>query len=98
MTAIIYLILALIILSGIIYILFQSNRKKKKEITKLGDKVVELIATVADRDHIIKGIQEVNRDTAEKKKKIHTGDDNIDFNNSLDILQNLSAYDRTGKD
>ena len=98
MTTIIYLILALLTMGGIIYFLFQSNRKKKKEITMLGDTVVELMADKLKLQHVIKGIQEINRETAGKKNKIHTGNDNTNFNNSLDILSDLSAYDRTGKD
>ena len=94
----IYLILALVVMAGVVYFLFQSNRKKKAEISKLGTRVVELSAETVKLNHLIHGIQEVNRETTEKKKKIRTGTNSDKFNNSLDILSELPAKSGAGKD
>ncbi len=94
----IYLILALVIMSGGIYFLFQSNRKKGKEISSLEDENFGLLTTIEDRDHIIHRMEEVNLETAEKKKKIHTGTDSDKFNNSIDILSDHDADSPAGKD
>ena len=94
----IYLIIALVIMAGVVYFLFKSNRNKKALITTLDDKNMELMDTIIQRNHIIKRMEEVNRETTKKKKKIHIGTDDDKFNNSLDILSDNDADSGAGKD
>ena len=94
----IYLIMALVMMAGAVYFLFKSNRKKKALITTLDDLNMELMDTIIQRNHIIKRMEEVNLETAKKKKKIHTGSDTNKFNNSLDILSEHPADSAAGKD
>ncbi len=94
----IYLILALVIMAGVVYFLFKSNRKKGKEISGLKDENYGLLATIEDRNHIIHRMEEVNVETTKKKKKINTGSDSDKFNNSIDILSDTGADSPAAKD
>ena len=94
----IYLILALVIVAGVAYFLFQSNRKKSKEISELKTENFGLLTTIEKYHHIIKRMEEVNLETAKKKKTIHTDNDSDNFDNSLDILSERPADSSADKD
>ena len=94
----IYVIIALALSAVGNFFQIKGNRKKNNEISGLKDEVYNLVATVEDRNHTIHRMEEINLETAKKKKKLNTGDDNIDFNNSLDILSDNSADSGASKD
>ena len=94
----IYLIIVIILMGVGIYFLFQSNRKKGKEISSLNKVLDKKEATIGKLEHVIAGIQEVNRETIKKKKKIRTGSNSDKFNNSLDILSDMPTDSGAGKD
>ncbi len=62
-------------------------RKKAKAEKKRANKYAGEIDRLT---HVIKRIEEVNRETAKKKKKLRTGSDSDKFDNSLDILSELA--------
>ena len=89
----IYLITTVLLLAVVSFFAIKSNLKKNSEISGLKDENYGLLETIEKRDHIIAGIQEVNRETTEKKKSIRKGTDTDNFNNSLDVLSKLSGTD-----
>ncbi len=89
----IYVIIALALSAVANFFQIKSNRKKNKQISGLKNEVHGLIETVEHRNHVIKRMEEVNLETAKKKKKINTGNDSDNFDNSLDILSKLSGAD-----
>jgi len=94
----IYVIIALILSAVGNFFQIKGNRKKNNEISGLKDEVYNLVATVEDRNHTIHRMEEINLETAKKKKKIHTGTDSDKFNNSLDILSDSGPDSGAGKD
>ncbi len=90
----IYIILTLaIIAAGAV--LYSRNITRKHQAQKQRTKNLEqanatLQDTIKQRDHIIRAMEEVNRETAKKKSDIRTGNDTDNFNASLDVLHDLS--------
>ncbi|MBW2647699.1 MAG: hypothetical protein JRE23_16290 [Deltaproteobacteria bacterium] len=94
----IYLIGALILASVVIFFQIKSGRKKNNEISGLKDEVYNLAETIEDRNETINNLEEINLETAKKKKKIRTGSNTDKFNNSLNELSDVPADSGTGKD
>lgn len=68
-----YLIIALLAAGGIIYMLYDRLKKARQEIDKLGSELADKAAQLVKMRHAIQRLEEINRETAQKKKELHTG-------------------------
>lgn len=85
-----------IIATGIAaFAIWAAWRFRKKAAIEKG-RSINFAREVTRRDHIIKRLEEVNRETAKKKKKLNTGSDSDKFDASMDILSDLSG--KSGSD
>ncbi len=80
----------LLIITGVaalaVYAAWHLRKKAKTEKERANKYAGEI-----DRlTHVIKALEEVNRETAKKKKKLRTGSDSDKFDNSLNILSKLA--------
>lgn len=69
------LVIVILVLFGLLFYFMRYGMKKNQELKDLQMK--------------IKNEEMERRKKDEAKEKIHTSDDTVNFNNSIDILQNL---------
>lgn len=89
MTAAIIAILSILVLILFLVSYFLNEaRKKHKENSK------KLEATINSMDAYIKEVQKIDSQKDERLEKISTGSDSDKFDNSLNVLSNISASRR----
>lgn len=77
--------------SAVTFISFKSNKRKKAEVEKLKREKESLIRETEREKHAIEAMEEVFRETGEKKKKLHSGSNVERFNASLDLMHDLAG-------
>ncbi len=89
-----YAIIATVIAAGAGLLAWYFGKKAVAE----KKQTVRLAKEVNRRGHIIKQMEEIYVETAEKKKKLHTGSDPDRFDASLGIMSELSRRGRADPD
>jgi len=80
--------------------LARNLRLERKRVRDYQSHVEALRKELREREAFIQQMEEVNRETAKKKDRLHRGSDTERFDASLDILHELSGDpgDRTSED